>query len=37
MNKPEECFFTILDQLGVTEYKIQENVPESAEESIKIS
>ena len=37
MSKPEEGFFTILEQLGETEYKIQENVPNSPKESIEIS
>jgi len=37
MSTSEKGFFTVLEQLGETKLKIQENVPESAEESIEIA
>lgn len=37
MSNPDQGFFTILEQLDETKFKIQENVPNSAKESIEIS
>lgn len=37
MSASEKGFFTVLEQLGKTKIKIQENVPESVEESIEIA
>ena len=37
MSTSEKGFFTVLEQLDETKLKIQENIPESVEESIEIA
>ncbi len=37
MSSPEKNFFTILEQVNESSFKIQENIPESVEELIEIA